>query len=126
MGRLHKLVALHTSHNLMTGTIPTELALLDESHSLSLDFRYNDLRGAVPSELGDLTNLIVLAIEGNAQLSGDIPGSICQLMDNWKLNTLSIDCASLSCDSDACGGSAGGYCMCPVLEAFDDDFGNSE
>ena len=126
IGNLQKLVALHASHNLMTGTIPTQLGLLADSHSLSLDFRYNNLQGGVPSELGDLTNLVILAIEGNAQLMGDMPAEICQLMDNWKLNTLSIDCTAVSCASDACGGEAGGYCMCPVLEVFDDDFGNSE
>jgi len=126
LGRLHKMVAMHSSHNLFTGSIPTELGLLGQSNSLSLDIRYNELVGQVPSELGALTNLVILAMEGNSGLTGDMPPKICQLMDDWKLNTLSLDCDSVSCASNACGGDQGEYCLCPVVTLKDAEVGEQQ
>ena len=94
------------------------------SHSLSIDLRYNELTGAIPAELGDLTNLMVLALEGNSNLSGEMPQEICQLAMDWKLDTLSLDCSAVSCGNDGCGVEEdGGVCVCPsdYSYGYDDD-----
>lgn len=78
----------------------------------------------IPSELGDLTNLVVLALEGNPHMTGDMPGAICELASDWKLNTLSLDCEAVTCEAEACGvGDEAGVCMCPSddYEYGDDD-----
>jgi len=49
----------------------------------SLDLRYSDLTGSIPSEIGNLSNLTRLILSGN-QLTGEIPESICDLNINWS------------------------------------------
>ena len=43
----------------------------------------NQFTGEIPSEIGDLTNLIILYLYNN-QLAGEIPESICDLYINWS------------------------------------------
>jgi len=70
----------------------------------------------VPSQLGGLANLLILALEGNSKLTGEMPGEICSLASNNKLNTLSLDCAAVQCSNAACVGEAGSVCICPTEE----------
>jgi Leucine-rich repeat (LRR) protein len=56
--------------NQLSGAIPAELGSLTNLRRLYLG--YNQLSGAIPSELGSLTHLTNLYLEGN-QLSGAIP-----------------------------------------------------
>ncbi|CAB9501351.1 Leucine Rich Repeat [Seminavis robusta] len=123
IGLLNKMAALHASHNMFSGTLPSELGQLSTSQSLSIDVRYNNITGTVPSELGSLTNLVVLALEGNPDLTGEMPGEICELVSDWKLSTLSLDCQNVKCSDNACLGTDAehGVCLCPEAVPFNDD-----
>jgi len=59
--------------NQLTGSIPTELGNLTNLVSLWLDD--NQLEGAIPADLGNLTNLNYLYLNSN-QLTGSIPATL--------------------------------------------------
>ena len=61
----------------LTGSISPSLGNL--SHLQSLDLSYNQLTGAIPSELSKLQELTYLALESNSNLSGDLPLSLFNL-----------------------------------------------
>ncbi len=63
---------LLTNNNLV-GSLPTELGDLD--NLIHLFFNKNDLTGSIPSTIGDLTDLEQLSLKDN-ELSGVIPSSI--------------------------------------------------
>ena len=83
-GRVTKL-GLHD--NLLRGRIPPELGNL--SNLEVLDFNFNQLSGEIPSGLGNLASLSKLWLEGN-QLSGEIPpelgglSNLTHLMLHWN------------------------------------------
>jgi hypothetical protein len=109
-GKPPSLETFYRSSNI-TGSIPSELGLLTNTPTLSIDLRVNELVGAIPSELGLLSNLVVLSLERN-QLSGPVPGEICELSDD-SLQAVSVDCPAVDC---GCGGGTeegGGICVCP-------------
>jgi hypothetical protein len=84
------------------------------------------MAGTVPSELGGLTNLVVLALEGNPELTGEMPGAICQLALEWKLSTLSVDCETVACKDTAClgGDTLTDVCICAEEHLnYDDEQG---
>jgi surface protein len=59
--------------NNLVGTIPSELGNL--GNLITLFLHYNQLSGAIPSELGNLGNLTYLSLYNN-QLSGTIPSEL--------------------------------------------------
>ena len=61
------------SGNNLRGSIPPELGQLTELTNLNLG--YDDLSGPIPPELGNLTNLTVLYLPDNG-LTGSIPGEL--------------------------------------------------
>ena len=78
-GRVRELFLLN---NELTGAIPTELGRLTNLIHLSLSG--NQLTGVIPSELGRLTNLRVLDLDYNYRLTGAIPaelGNLTELRD---------------------------------------------
>jgi hypothetical protein len=94
-----------------------------------MDLRFNQFTGTIPSEFGALTNLVVLALEGNPHLSGQMPEEVCQLASNWSLDSLSLDCTAVSCEHEACRGSdeedeevgEEGVCICVSDDEYNDD-----
>ena len=54
---------MHLNDNELTGPIPTELGQLTELYALILDG--NELTGPIPTELGQLTELYALYLDGN-------------------------------------------------------------
>ena len=70
---------------------PTFLLLTLEL--LNLD--YNDLSGAIPSELGGLNRLEMLKLNAN-ELRGRIPGQVCDLTF-FSLQELFVDCKQVFC-----------------------------
>ena len=74
-GRVSELVLYE---NQLKGRIPPELGNL--SNLTVLNLYANQLRGTIPSELGNLADLEVLALSSN-QLSGSIPSELSNLSD---------------------------------------------
>ncbi|CAE7939507.1 GSO1 [Symbiodinium sp. KB8] len=76
MGRLTSLERLLVSENRLTGPIPPVICRLDALQVLSLgSLASNQLEGSIPSEIGDLPNLIELVLTGN-KLTGPIPPEV--------------------------------------------------
>ena len=71
-----RVTALVLTHNVLSGTIPPELAQLTQLQGLRLD--KNGLSGTIPPELGKLARLRALSIETN-RLSGGIPPELGRL-----------------------------------------------
>ena len=69
--------------NQLSGAIPPELGNL--SSLVLLDLQYNQLRGEMPPELGNLSSLRVLALSDN-RLSGEIPPELGNLAALGVLN----------------------------------------
>ncbi len=64
---------LFLGNNLLRGSIPSELSQL--TNLTTLDLGFNDLSGSIPSELGDLSNLRELFLY-HTQLNGKLPLSL--------------------------------------------------
>ena len=77
-GRPQRVVELDLSDKALTGAIPPELGSLTELRRLT--FSRNELAGPIPAELGSLANLRELSLWGN-RLSGPIPPSLGDLVD---------------------------------------------
>ena len=85
--------------NRLTGTIPTELGMLQKLLSLSL--QWNDLSGTIPEHyLKNLPQLKALQVEGNEKLIGKIGqhNLLCQMRNKCECpNFLSLGlCGALS------------------------------
>jgi len=73
-------VTLNLNGNQLSGTIPTELAMMTKL--TSLDLRSNQIKGTIPTELATMMNLEYLSLNGN-QLNGTIPTELA-LMTNLE------------------------------------------
>ena len=78
-----RVVGLHMSSEGIVGTIPSELGNLSNLRDLSLNG--NQLTGGIPSELGNLANLQGLSLWGN-QLTGVIPKELGSLANLQSLS----------------------------------------
>ena len=83
---LTELHFLDLSDNQLSGAIPPELGDLSPQGLVSLDLSANQLNGTIPAELGDLRSLNVLHLNDN-QLTGEIPA---ELGDFGSLTELSL------------------------------------
>ena len=81
-GEPQRIVRLDLAENRLTGAIPPELGSLTELQRLELS--QNRLTGPIPVELGSLANLQELSLQGN-RLSGPIPTSLGDLADLRRL-----------------------------------------
>ncbi len=71
-----RVTELNLWDNQLRGAIPPELGSLTGLRALYLD--RNDLIGTIPSQLGNLTGLVALGLAGN-KLRGEIPASLANL-----------------------------------------------
>ena len=83
-------VDLDLSNNSLTGAIPPELGDLSNLQYLDLD--ENSLIGEIPPELGNLANLRILQLDHNS-LTGEIPSELGSL---WDLRALLLHGNSLT------------------------------
>ena len=77
-----RVTSLSLEGNQLTGAIPGQLGNLSNLTLLDLDD--NQLAGAIPDELGNLSNLRWLDLRGN-QLTGTIPTQLGNLSNLWRL-----------------------------------------
>lgn len=70
--------SLRLDDNGLTGTLPSELG--DLSELVTLDLASNEVSGPIPAELGELTRLQTLSMTSN-QLTGSIPAELGDLGD---------------------------------------------
>lgn len=76
---------LGLASNQLSGSIPAELANLEELSRLYLGS--NQLSGGIPPQLGDLSSSLTVLDLGSNQLSGSIPQELGNL---WRLTNLSL------------------------------------
>jgi len=86
----NRVTQLNSINNNLIGALPTTIGNL--TSLTSLDLRGNQLSGAIPNAIGNLTNLTILLLGPN-QLSGTIPTEIFNLPN---LNRLSLGVNQLS------------------------------
>ncbi|CAB9523719.1 leucine rich repeat [Seminavis robusta] len=126
-------LGLELQDNLLSGTIPVQLANLVNMWRLSLqenqlsghipsefgkmlvlgllNLANNSLSGTVPQELGELKqSLFSLNLEGNSLLSGELPDPLCSL-DGYCFGVASLPCYNYGVHFD-CGNLICG-CGCP-------------
>ena len=84
LGSLSKLIRLDLGGNELTGRIPPPLKNLNNLEVLAL--YSNDLRGGIPKELGDLGRLTSIEIYENRSLGGAIPAELGKLTNLENLN----------------------------------------
>ena len=77
-----RVAGLDLRNNQLSGSIPSELGNLDNLVGLWLNG--NQLSGSIPSELGNLANLQELVLDSN-QLSGPIPSELGNLANLQEL-----------------------------------------
>ena len=71
------------------------------------ELAYNDFRGKIPSQLGNIAKLKTLQLQSN-ELTGDMPNEICTLRTGGVLGELVADCDQddlfdkVSCDTATC------------------------
>ena len=82
IGREGRVAALDLRDMNLTGRLPAELGELTHLQVLRLDG--NRLTGAVPPELGNLTRLTMLSLDGN-RLTGPIPPALANLSNLGQL-----------------------------------------
>ncbi|KAL6329645.1 hypothetical protein AAG906_026370 [Vitis piasezkii] len=85
IGNLRNLTNLYLHTNKLSGSIPQEIGLLTSLNDLVLEG--NSLTGPIPHSIGKLRNLTTLHLSGN-ELSGSIPQEIgwLRLLDNLRLS----------------------------------------
>lgn len=80
--RMPALRTLNAANSGFAGSIPTDV---DAPNLTDLWLQENDLTGAIPPQLGTLSNLRVLYLQGNA-LTGPIPSELSKLTNLGELN----------------------------------------
>ena len=87
IGQLANLERLSLAENQLSGEIPPEIGQLAKLRTLYLS--ENELEGAVPDEIGDIPRLNIMRLDGNADLSGELPRSFVNspIHDLWLHGT---------------------------------------
>ncbi|EOY33746.1 Leucine-rich repeat protein kinase family protein, putative [Theobroma cacao] len=85
LGNCQNLVRMVLSGNRLTGVVPRSIFSIT-TLSTSLELSNNLLRGSLPSEVGNLKNILNLDLSGN-QLSGQVPSALggCTSLENLNL-----------------------------------------
>lgn len=89
IGNLQDLDLLYLNSNHFSGTLPDDMGNMNSLYFL--DVGNNILSGSLPSSFGQLTNLQLLTLEGNALLAGTVPKEVCELRNNM-LDRFVVDC----------------------------------
>lgn len=103
IGLLESMASLSMTNSTLTGTIPTEMGNISTLRRLWL-FN-NELTGNVPVELKKLSDLEVLQVHHN-KLKGEMPDGVCKNIHNSgsDVKSLTSDCGTnkISCSDDCC------------------------
>jgi hypothetical protein len=95
IGNMTQLSGLRLQDSSLSGTIPSELGALVKLTGLGLNT--NQLTGTIPSTLANLTQLQYLSLQGNDQLGGTIPLSLCSNSMPGIYIGIYIDCKNVVC-----------------------------
>jgi len=119
--QMPNLRVMFAENNRFSGTIPANLGSLDLRN---VHFDDNNFSGTIPSELGTPPNLETLLLHGNSftgtipeslpqnlrdatfhynSLEGDVSPQICERMYQGVLQSISVDCETVSCECCICG-----------------------
>lgn len=96
------LASLSLSNATLRGTIPAEIGNLSDLRRLWLFG--NDLTGEIPDALNKLDSLEVVELHGN-RLFGDMPEGVCSAVRNsdYEYKSLTSDCKSeVTCGKSCC------------------------
>ncbi|KAL3938915.1 MAG: hypothetical protein SGBAC_006258 [Bacillariaceae sp.] len=103
IGLLESMASLSMTNSTLTGTIPTEMGNLSTLRRLWL-FN-NELTGNLPVELKKLSDLEVLQVHHN-KLQGEMPDGVCKNIHNsgFEDKSLTSDCGTnkISCSDECC------------------------
>jgi len=100
IGEISTLQSFSVTQSSLTGTIPTELGLMEDM--IQMWFYGNQLTGTIPSEIGLLPAMNTFRVESN-NLSGSMPLEVCDNVGFLKpLTVLGADCNSPSFDCACC------------------------
>jgi Leucine-rich repeat (LRR) protein len=90
IGTMTNLQELWVQNNKLGGILPTEIGLALALKTVYIE--HNAIEGRVPTQMGTLENLSAFRMFDNL-IRGYMPDDICNLADNFKLKSLSADCA---------------------------------
>jgi len=103
IGLLESMASLSMTNATLTGTIPTQLGNMSSLRRIWL-FN-NQLTGSVPIELKKLSDLEILQVHHNS-LKGDMPDGVCDVIHNSgsDVKSLTSDCngGEVSCSDKCC------------------------
>ena len=103
IGLLESMASLSMTNSTLTGTIPTEMGNMSSLRRLWL-FN-NELSGTVPVELKKLSDLEIMQVHHN-KLKGDMPDGVCENIHNSGSDIMSLtsDCGTkqISCSDSCC------------------------
>jgi len=103
LGQLTQLQELALYRNQIRGNLPSELGNMRQLTGLTAIT--NALTGTLPVELGNLQNLEWLYLDGNANMVGTVPSTMCRLP---RILSILVDC-TVQCGPDPCGSD---ICSC--------------
>ena len=91
---LRRLDSINLSTNDLTGSLPSEVGLLNNLRLLALN--NNHMTGILPSEIGLTSSLQNLWLDSNS-FTGIMPNGVCVLVDSNVLLALYADCDEIDC-----------------------------
>lgn len=97
MGALRYIVVMSLPYNKLTGEIPNCWNMRDLSQ---LKLNNNLLTGGIPESCGNMTELSILDVSGNTDMTGQVPESVCLLTySSWLVNLFINDTGIKDCEN---------------------------
>jgi hypothetical protein len=127
IGLLSTLKRIELQDNHLKETIPSSFGMLEKLQVLNVEG--NLLVGPIPEELSFLANLESLFLHSNRIHGGEVPATVCKLMDQKALLEFWMDCGQLvdpilcHCCTRCCSDD---YCVTSNSWSHNDDYEDTE